>query len=226
MESLITIDQANPFIGIDQILLSDIEMARVNATLLAMVADGVSVTMDDQTTLFIPLAETQHLEGKQVGDTIALVTNNHSTYRVDAEATNEEILLLLKHYYNGDKLRGVVQSRKHNGLIVKINNTDAFLPINQIEIENQHNLDRLIGEELEFRLLSLKVKLKELSRFIPILSLLNVQKLDELDAYRRFARAHAINDVVSGVVTSMSKYGVFVTLESYILGFFHISYFS
>lgn len=69
----------------------------------------------------------------------------------------------------GSTFIGEVTGVANQGLLVKICNIHCFMPKNQIGYEKESS-QSYIGDSLEVKLISIKIKEKEGNRFLPIVS--------------------------------------------------------
>jgi small subunit ribosomal protein S1 len=121
-----------------------------------------------------------------------------------------------KSYNAGEVINGTVLDRIKGGLTVDIG-IRAFLPGSLVDIKPVKNLESLVGEELEFKVISMDRRRKNvvLSRKAVLEKEFEAKKAETLTLLRQGA-------VLPGVVKNITDYGVFVDLGG-IDGLLHIT---
>jgi small subunit ribosomal protein S1 len=121
-----------------------------------------------------------------------------------------------KSYNAGEVIRGIVLDRIKGGLTVDIG-IRAFLPGSLVDIKPVKNLESLTGRELEFKVISMDRRRKNvvLSRKAVLEKEFAARKAETLIMLRQGA-------VLPGVVKNITDYGVFVDLGG-IDGLLHIT---
>jgi small subunit ribosomal protein S1 len=121
-----------------------------------------------------------------------------------------------KSYNAGEVIRGSVLERIKGGLTVDVG-IRAFLPGSLVDIKPVKNLESLCGQELEFKVISMDRRRKNvvLSRKAVLEKEFAQKKAETLDKLRQGA-------MLQGVVKNITDYGVFVDLGG-IDGLLHIT---
>jgi small subunit ribosomal protein S1 len=121
-----------------------------------------------------------------------------------------------KKHENDEVVEGVVIARIKGGLTVDIG-LKAFLPGSQIDLRPVRNLDRLIGEKLQMRIIKLNKRRGNivLSRRV----LLEEERQQEKE---QTLSSLAEGQVIEGVVKNITEYGAFIDLGG-IDGLLHIT---
>jgi small subunit ribosomal protein S1 len=121
-----------------------------------------------------------------------------------------------KSYNAGEVIRGSVLERIKGGLTVDVG-IRAFLPGSLVDIKPVKNLESLCGRELEFKVISMDRRRKNvvLSRKAVLEKEFAQKKAETLDKLRQGAK-------LQGVVKNITDYGVFVDLGG-IDGLLHIT---
>ncbi|ADK86068.1 ribosomal protein S1 [Desulfarculus baarsii DSM 2075] len=121
-----------------------------------------------------------------------------------------------KVYANNGVIRGVVVGRVKGGMSVDIG-VPAFLPGSQVDLRPVRNLDSLINQTLDFRILKFNKKRSNivLSRRVLLEEERESKKSETLKVLEE-------NAVMRGVVKNITDYGVFVDLGG-IDGLLHIT---
>ena len=109
-------------------------------------------------------------------------------------------------YEESGVVDGVISSRIKGGLSVDIG-IKAFLPGSQVDLRPVRNLDKLIGETFEFKILKFNQKRGN--------SVLSRRALLEIDREERRKKTLAVLQegvLIKGYVKNITEYGVFIAL--------------
>jgi small subunit ribosomal protein S1 len=121
-----------------------------------------------------------------------------------------------KKYDSNELIEGVVVARIKGGLTVDVG-LKAFLPGSQIDLRPVRNLDRLIGEKLQMRIIKLNKRRGNI-----VLSRRVLLEEDRQRAKEKTLASLAEGQVVEGVVKNITEYGAFIDLGG-IDGLLHIT---
>ena len=121
-----------------------------------------------------------------------------------------------KKYDNNDVVDGVVVARIKGGLTVDIG-LKAFLPGSQIDLRPVRNLDKLIGERLQMRIIKLNKRRGNI-----VLSRRVLLEEDRQRAKEKTLASLAEGQIIEGVVKNITEYGAFIDLGG-IDGLLHIT---
>jgi small subunit ribosomal protein S1 len=121
-----------------------------------------------------------------------------------------------KKHDNNEVVEGVVVARIKGGLTVDIG-LKAFLPGSQIDLRPVRNLDKLIGEKLQMRIIKLNKRRGNI-----VLSRRVLLEEERQHAKEKTLASLAEGQVVSGVVKNITEYGAFIDLGG-IDGLLHIT---
>jgi small subunit ribosomal protein S1 len=119
-------------------------------------------------------------------------------------------------FEDGGTVEGVISSRVKGGLSVDIG-IKAFLPGSQVDLRPVRNLDKLIGERYEFKILKFNQKRGNI--------VLSRRALLEVDREERRKKTLAIlkeGVLIKGFVKNITDYGVFIDLGG-VDGLLHIT---
>jgi small subunit ribosomal protein S1 len=119
-------------------------------------------------------------------------------------------------YDNNEVIEGVVLARIKGGLTVDVG-LKAFLPGSQIDLRPVRNLDRLIGEKLQMRIIKLNKRRGNI-----VLSRRVLLEEDRQRAKEKTLASLAESQIVEGVVKNITEYGAFIDLGG-IDGLLHIT---
>jgi small subunit ribosomal protein S1 len=121
-----------------------------------------------------------------------------------------------KKYDNNEIIEGVVVARIKGGLTVDVG-LKAFLPGSQIDLRPVRNLDRLLGEKLQMRIIKLNKRRGNI-----VLSRRVLLEEDRQRAKEKTLASLAEGQIVEGVVKNITEYGAFIDLGG-IDGLLHIT---
>ena len=121
-----------------------------------------------------------------------------------------------KKHDNNDVVDGVVVARIKGGLTVDIG-LKAFLPGSQIDLRPVRNLDKLIGERLQMRIIKLNKRRGNI-----VLSRRVLLEEERQHAKEKTLASLAEGQIIEGVVKNITEYGAFIDLGG-IDGLLHIT---
>lgn len=121
-----------------------------------------------------------------------------------------------KRYDNNEVIEGVVVARIKGGLTVDIG-LKAFLPGSQIDLRPVRNLDKLIGEKLQMRIIKLNKRRGNI-----VLSRRVLLEEERQRAKEKTLASLAEGQTIEGVVKNITEYGAFIDLGG-IDGLLHIT---
>jgi small subunit ribosomal protein S1 len=121
-----------------------------------------------------------------------------------------------KKHDNNDVVDGVVVARIKGGLTVDIG-LKAFLPGSQIDLRPVRNLDKLIGERLQMRIIKLNKRRGNI-----VLSRRVLLEEERQRAKEKTLASLAEGQIIEGVVKNITEYGAFIDLGG-IDGLLHIT---
>jgi small subunit ribosomal protein S1 len=117
----------------------------------------------------------------------------------------------------GDVVNGIVDRRIKGGLVVKLWGVDTFLPGSQVALRQVPNLEEMIGEEIQCRIIK-----KNKRRRNVVVSRRIVLELEREDKKRSLISELEKGQVRTGVVKNITDFGAFVDLGG-IDGLLHIT---
>ncbi len=173
----------------------------------------------------IPIEEFQDQEGNltvKVGDEVEVLLEAKEDEEGEIILSKEKAAKIkvwdeiLKVYKEGGLIRGKIISRVKGGYIVDIG-VQAFLPGSQVDLKPVKNMDELIGQEFDFRVLKCN---KQRSNIVLSRRVI----LEEERAKMRKETLKKLDDgvVLEGTVKNITEYGVFVDLGG-VDGLLHIT---
>ena len=187
--------------------------------------DYVVVDIGFKSEGHIPLNEFHNSEGKvtvNVGDQVeVLVLSNESPsgeVLLSKDRANQlRVWNMLEEAYNSDgTAKGKVVQKVKGGLHVDVG-VPAFLPGSQVDIRPHRNLDKFVGEEMEFKILKFS---RDRGNIV-------LSRRVVLETERKALKKDTISQisegiVMEGVVKNVTDYGAFIDLGG-IDGLLHIT---
>ncbi len=204
---------------------------RVMGTVLSIAPNEVQVDVGRKQTGFIPVSELSNDPNAKpedivkVGDEIELLimkTNDQegtimlSKRRVDAQKGWEE---LESKADSEEILSAKVTEAVKGGVIVNYNGVRVFIPASQATASRDENLEDLVGQQVDFRLIEVSQHGRRRRAIGSIRSVLKEQRAAQREA---FWNECEVGKRYKGVVKSLTSYGAFVDLGG-VFGMIHIS---
>jgi small subunit ribosomal protein S1 len=120
-------------------------------------------------------------------------------------------------YENDQPVMGTLQKKIKGGVVVDLMGVDAFLPGSQIALRRVPNIDELLGQEFEFKIIKLNKRRRNIvvSRRV-ILEAERATKRDSL------IKELEVNQVRKGIVKNITDFGAFIDLGG-VDGLLHIT---
>ncbi len=205
---------------------------RIMGTVISIAPNGeVQVDVGRKQTGFIPADELSNDSAAKpedvvkVGDEVELLimkTNDQegtimlSKRRVDAQKGWEE---LQEKVDSQEILTGKITEAVKGGVITIYNGIRVFIPASQATATRDENLEDLVGQEVNFRLIEVSQRGRYKRAIGSIRSVLKEQRAAQRE---EFWKNCEIGKRYKGVVKSLTSYGAFVDLGG-VFGMIHIS---
>ena len=204
---------------------------RVMGTVISIAPNEVQVDVGRKQTGFVPVSELSNDPSAKpedivkVGDEIELLimkTNDQegtimlSKRRVDAQKGWEE---LQEKVDSQEILSSKVTEAVKGGVIVLYNGVRVFIPASQATASRDENLEDLVGQDVDFRLIEVSQRGRYKRAIGSIRSVLKEQRAAQRE---EFWKNCEIGKRYTGVVKSLTSYGAFVDLGG-VFGMIHIS---
>ena len=204
---------------------------RVMGTVISIAPNEVQVDVGRKQTGFVPVSELSNDPSAKpedivkVGDEIELLimkTNDQegtimlSKRRVDAQKVWEE---LQEKVDSQEILSSKVTEAVKGGVIVLYNGVRVFIPASQATASRDENLEDLVGQDVDFRLIEVSQRGRYKRAIGSIRSVLKEQRAAQRE---EFWKNCEIGKRYTGVVKSLTSYGAFVDLGG-VFGMIHIS---
>jgi len=204
--------------------LKDLEEGEiVRGRVLKIDEKEVTVDVGFKSEGVIPVEEFPDLEGVKVGDEIEVFlekTENQdglvvlSKQRADFVKVWDRVKTAAD---NGELVEGKLVRKIKGGVVVDLYGVEAFLPGSQIALRQVQNVDSLIGQTMEFKIIKLNKRRRNIV----------VSRRAVLEEHRAKQKSEIIQELAKdqireGVVKNITDFGAFVDLGG-IDGLLHIT---
>ena len=198
----------------------------VSGTVTEITRDYVTVDIGFKSDCLITINEFQNTEGVlqvELGDSVEVYVEaleadeDGVTYLSKRKAEKVRTWQKIGEVYEEDGIvRGTIEARIKGGLSVNIG-VKAFLPGSQVDLRPVRNLDQLLGEDFDFKILKFNQKRGNivLSRRVLLEIDRDEKRLKTLDILKEGA-------IIKGYIKNITDYGVFVDLGG-VDGLLHIT---
>ncbi|MEE9119883.1 MAG: 30S ribosomal protein S1 [Syntrophobacteria bacterium] len=197
----------------------------VRGSIIQVTDDHVMVDIGYKSEGQISVHEFKDEEGKvsvKVGDEVEVLLEHHEDENGEIVLSKEKAAKIkvwddISNVYKEDGvIEGRIVSKVKGGLSVDIG-VQAFLPGSQVDLRPVRNLDSLIGQEFQYKILKYNKKRRNvvLSRRVLLEKEREALKADTLQKLEE-------GKVLEGIVKNITEYGVFVDLGG-IDGLLHIT---
>lgn len=222
MEIKQSIEQANPFLGIEHATAKISDITPFNSKIEFKLENGVIVTLPNEEICLLSETNTEDLQGLEIGSSINIICDlEGNAYKNDEKFKLYKAIIAKAN--EGHIFTANIVNATKQGLIVVIDELQCFLPEGQIGVEKRGNLETFVGNNIDVKLISVKLKEKEGNRFLPIVS----HKILEDEKYaieiQDKLQDIQVGSVIQGTVKNIASYGVFVTLFPTVEGLVHIT---
>lgn len=215
------IEQANPFDRFDNATSSLSALQSSKAKVEYKSEDALFVALPDNSISFLANTTSNDIKRINIGDSIAIYQDSDMcAYKDNSQC--QLYLDMLSKAKTGYIFKGTVIRATPNGLLLTIEGLQAFMPVSHIGTDVAKDLQGYVGQDMEVKVIRIKLKEQENNRFLPIVSHKVVEVEHSIVGTNKL-KMLKVGDVISGVVKSITNYGVFVTLFPSIDGLIHIT---
>ena len=196
----------------------------IEGTVSAIKGDDVFVDVGYKSEGEVKLSEFGDDAGVKVGDkvTVMLVQlENDKTGMVELSKKRADDKIrwekILDRYVEGSVVTGTIKSAVRGGLLVQIDDVEAFLPGSQVEVPPVKDLEPYVGQTFDFKVIKISNERRNLivSRRELIEGKMAEKKTELLDNLQK-------NDVRKGRVKNITDFGAFIDLDG-LDGLLHIT---
>src|ERR687896_447144 len=121
-------------------------------------------------------------------------------------------------YENDNPVEGTLVKKIKGGVVVDLMGVDAFLPGSQIALRRVPNIDELLGQKFEFKIIKLNKRRRNI-----VVSRRVILENERAGKREKLMKELQKDQVRRGIVKKITNYGAFIELEPGIEGLVHIS---
>src|SRR5438132_6776147 len=120
-------------------------------------------------------------------------------------------------YENDQPVDGVLQKKIKGGVVVDLMGVDAFLPGSQIALRRVPNIDELLGQKFEFKIIKLNKRRRNI-----VVSRRVILENERAGKREKLMKELEVNQTRKGVVKNITDFGAFIDLGG-VDGLLHIT---
>ena len=171
----------------------------------------------------IPLEEFKDLPGLKAGDEVEVLLEHLedqegsvvlSKKKADFMRVWERIRVA---YENDQPMAGILTKKIKGGVVVDLMGVDAFLPGSQIALRRVPNVDELLGQTFEFKIIKLNKRRRNI-----VVSRRVILEQERAGKRERLMRELQKDQIRKGVVKNITDFGAFIDLGG-VDGLLHIT---
>ena len=118
---------------------------------------------------------------------------------------------------DGDTVEGTLSKKIKGGVVVDLMGVDAFLPGSQIALRRVPNIDELLGQSFEFKIIKLNKRRRNI-----VVSRRVILEADRATKRESLMKDLAVDQVRTGIVKNITDFGAFIDLGG-VDGLLHIT---
>jgi small subunit ribosomal protein S1 len=124
----------------------------------------------------------------------------------------------IRHAYENDEpVKGALVKKIKGGVVVDLMGVDAFLPGSQIALRRVPNIDELLGQSYEFKIIKLNKRRRNI-----VVSRRVILEGERAEKREHLMKELSVNQVRKGVVKNITDFGAFIDLGG-VDGLLHIT---
>ncbi|MDH3497125.1 MAG: 30S ribosomal protein S1 [Gemmatimonadota bacterium] len=124
----------------------------------------------------------------------------------------------IRHAYESDEpVRGTLQKKIKGGVVVDLMGVDAFLPGSQIALRRVPNIDELLGQSYDFKIIKLNKRRRNI-----VVSRRVILEGERAEKREHLMKELAVGQVRKGIVKNVTDFGAFIDLGG-VDGLLHIT---
>lgn len=209
------IEESNPFANISSPILSVADITRAHLPIEHVQDQGIIVSLTEDNSILINDPDGMH----SIGDSVDILSILDTNAILD-ENKYERYKSLIEKANQGSIFTAHVTKAAKKGLLVGFEELEAFLPQDQIGYDFSKDLSTFVDQEIEVKVISIKLKAKEGNRFLIIAShKIIVDEENRVNGENNLS----VGMKVSGKVKSITNYGVFVNISPSVDGLIYLS---
>jgi len=221
--SNLEVDNANLAVLYENTLKDFTEGSIVQGKVLEVRPNEVLIDIGYKSEGVVPASEFEDITQIKPGDVFEVLLDQIedengmvvlSKVKADQKLRWERVL---SNYKEGTIVEGVVRNKVRGGLIVDVGGVDAFLPGSQIDVAPIQNLDAMIGQKYEFKVIKISPERRNIivSRREIVEERLKAKRKEILSSVQ-------IGQRRIGKIKNITDFGVFVDLDG-LDGLLHIT---
>ena len=127
---------------------------------------------------------------------------------------------------SGEVIKAKILGANKGGLLTKVMNLQAFLPVSQLSSKNYPKVQdgdstKILGEIQKFVGSEMSVKVLDFSQKEE--KLIVSEKIEEIEKIKEILREYKVGDTVEGKITGLADFGAFILFGNNVEGLIHIS---
>ncbi|MBP5586999.1 MAG: 30S ribosomal protein S1 [Lentisphaeria bacterium] len=195
----------------------------VSGTIVEKRQDGAMVDIGSKAEGFIPYTEFKNWEEINVGDQIDVYLEeleneqNQPSISLQKAAFIQTWKKITSDFGEGSVIRGKMKKKVKGGILIDLDGVEAFLPGSQIDIGPVKNLDELIDQEYDFKILKINQE-----RHNIVVSRRELLEESRKDMRAQFLKEMKVGELRKGKVKNITDFGAFIDLGG-VDGLLHIT---
>jgi small subunit ribosomal protein S1 len=171
----------------------------------------------------VPIDEFKEAEKLQPGDEIEvflerLEDQDGAVVLSKKKADFMRVWEKIRHAYENDEaVRGTLQKKIKGGVVVDLMGVDAFLPGSQIALRRVPNIDELLGQSFDFKIIKLNKRRRNI-----VVSRRVILEGERAEKREHLMKELEVGQVRKGVVKNITDFGAFIDLGG-VDGLLHIT---
>lgn len=195
----------------------------VSGTIVEKRQDGALVDIGLKAEGFIPYTEFKNWEEVNVNDQIDVYLEeleneqNQPGISLQKAAFIQTWKKITSDFGEGSVIRGKMKKKVKGGILIDLDGVEAFLPGSQIDIGPVKNLDDLIDQEYDFKILKINQE-----RHNIVVSRRELLEESRKDMRAQFLKEMKVGELRKGKVKNITDFGAFIDLGG-VDGLLHIT---
>ena len=195
----------------------------VSGTIVEKRQDGALVDIGLKAEGFIPYTEFKNWEEVNVNDQIDVYLEeleneqNQPGISLQKAAFIQTWKKITSDFGEGSVIRGKMKKKVKGGILIDLDGVEAFLPGSQIDIGPVKNIDELIDQEYDFKILKINQE-----RHNIVVSRRELLEESRKDMRAQFLKEMKVGELRKGKVKNITDFGAFIDLGG-VDGLLHIT---
>ena len=195
----------------------------VTGTIVEKRQDGALVDIGLKAEGFIPYTEFKDWDEVNVGDQIDVYLEeleneqNQPGISLQKAAFVQTWKKITSDFGEGSVIRGKMKKKVKGGILIDLDGVEAFLPGSQIDIGPVKNIDDLIDQEFDFKILKINQE-----RHNIVVSRRELLEESRKDMRAQFLKEMKVGELRKGKVKNITDFGAFIDLGG-VDGLLHIT---